>query len=141
MVEQLFAVNTLGPIHLIRAGLRAIRPLDWERARTAARSRSSRPASPTTRRPGLAAYSAAKAALAAYVAAVRREVRRSGIAVLDVRPHHMDTAFADRALTGEAPQTSETLDHEGVAQMTVDALAHGKREIAYDLTERELVVR
>jgi short-subunit dehydrogenase len=133
VVEQLFAVNTLGPIHLIRARLRAMP--DGGAIAVVSAGIADYPTA------GLAAYSAAKAALAAYVAAVRREVRRDGIAVLDVRPHHMDTAFAERALTGEAPKTSKTLDHEGVAQMTVDALAHGKREIAYDLTERELVVR
>ena len=133
VVEQLFAVNALGPIHLIRAGLRAM-PEGGGIAVVSAGIADY----PTA---GLAAYSAAKAALAAYVAAVRREVRRDGVQVLDVRPHHMDTRFADRALTGEAPDTADTLDHEGVAQMTVDALAHGKREIAYDLKDRELVVR
>jgi short-subunit dehydrogenase len=132
VVEQLFAVNTLGPIHLIRAGLRA---LDGGAIAVVSAGIADYPTA------GLAAYSAAKAGLSAYVAAVRREVRRDGIQVLDVRPHHMDTHFADRALTGEAPDTADTLDHEGVAQMTVDAIERGKREIAYDLTDRSLVVR
>ncbi len=52
---------------------------------------------------GMAGYSASKAALSSYVTALRREVRRQGIAVLDVRPPHLETGLADRALAGSPP--------------------------------------
>ncbi|MFE6335799.1 SDR family NAD(P)-dependent oxidoreductase [Streptomyces sp. NPDC057798] len=53
--------------------------------------------------PGMADYSASKAALGAWLDAVRREARGSGIRVLDNRPGHLNTGFADRAVTGTAP--------------------------------------
>lgn len=87
---------------------------------------------------GMAAYSASKAALSAYVTALRRERRRQLSTVLDVRPGHMDTGFSDRALAGEPPKMPEPEDPDELVSAAVDALVDGKRELAYDPVARKL---
>lgn len=52
---------------------------------------------------GLAAYSASKAGLAAFVKVMQRELRRDGIAVLDARPGHTETELSKHPLQGQAP--------------------------------------
>ena len=67
---------------------------------------------------------------------VRREHRRAGIEVLDVRPPHMDTGFEDRSLNGTPPQLPEPIEHHAVAGKVLTALREGKRELAWDLGRR-----
>ena len=90
---------------------------------------------------GMAAYSASKAALSAYVTALRRERRKQGLTVLDVRPPHMDTAFAERALTGSPPPLPDPLDHRDVVAAVIEALREGRREVAWDLQGKALVAK
>ncbi len=78
---------------------------------------------------GLSAYTAAKAGLAAAVQALRREVRRQGIRVLDARPPHTETGLASRAIFGHSPRFAPGLDPAAVAMTIVDALASGEREL------------
>jgi len=89
----------------------------------------------------MAAYSASKAALSAYLTALRREECRNGLLVLDVRPQHLDTGFADRALAGKPPRLPEPGDQHAVARQIVQALRDDRTELAYDLRRRELVTR
>lgn len=51
----------------------------------------------------MAPYSASKAALTGYLTALRHEVRRARITVLDVRPPHLETGLVERAIAGSAP--------------------------------------
>jgi short-subunit dehydrogenase len=88
---------------------------------------------------GMAAYSASKAGLSAYLAALRRERRRDGLVVLDVRPQHLDTPFAERALAGSPPPLKAGSDPDEVAAAILQALRDDKRELAYDLKARALV--
>lgn len=113
-VEELFAVNVLGPIALIDAALGHL-PEDGAVVALSAIVAEF----PTA---GIGAYSASKSALSAYVAALRRERRNRGLTVLDVRPPHMDTAFSERSLTGEAPPLPEPVDHRDVVAAVLDAL-------------------
>jgi hypothetical protein len=53
----------------------------------------------------------------------------------------MDTAFAERALTGEPPPLPEPVDHLEVVARTIAALREGRRELAWDLESRALVTR
>lgn len=133
VVRELFAVNALGPIALIQAAVSRPAPPEVVAAVTAVVAQH-----PTA---GLAAYSASKAALSAYLTALRREQRRDGTVVLDVRPQHMDTGFADRALSGEPGHLPTPGDHRAVAGQIVTALLEDRRELAYDLDRKTLVAR
>ena len=90
---------------------------------------------------GMAAYSASKAALAAYLAALRRERRKELATVLEVSPGHMETGFADRALAGEPPPLPEGEDADELVETALEALAANRREVRYDMKARELVVK
>jgi short-subunit dehydrogenase len=89
----------------------------------------------------MAAYSASKAALSAHLTALRREVRRRGIAVLDVRPPHMDTGFAGRALAGGPPALPAGFDPDALVATVLDALRAGRREVFWDLAAKTLSAR
>jgi NADP-dependent 3-hydroxy acid dehydrogenase YdfG len=91
VVEELFAVNALGPMNLVRAAA----PYLSEGGAMVVVSAILADA-PTA---GMADYSAAKSALAAWLGVVRREERKA-FSVIDVRPPHLDT----RALAGD-PRT------------------------------------
>ncbi len=129
-VRRLFEVNALGPIALIEAALAHVGDP------AAVIGVSAIVADHPT--PGLAHYSAAKAALSAYLAALRRERRRDGLTVLDVRPPHLDTAFSERPLFGLPPALPDPIAAGVVVDAVVDALREGRREIAWDLQVRSL---
>lgn len=131
VVGDLFLVNAVAPIALIRQSLPHLAPGGTIVAVTAVVAEY-----PTA---GMAAYSASKAALSAYLTALRRERRREGTTVLDVRPSHLDTGFETRALAGEPPALSAGSDHHDVVVAIADAMRDGRRELAYDLRERALV--
>lgn len=126
-LTELFEVNALGPIRLITRGFPAL-------AESATGGREPFvltisgvvSEAPTA---GLAAYSSAKAALSAFVGAVSREYRRSGIRVLDARPGHTDTGLATRAIAGTAPAFGAALDPDAVADRLVKAIADGERDL------------
>lgn len=79
--------------------------------------------------PGMAAYSAAKAGLTAFDAALATELRRRRIRVLDVRPPHTETGLATRPVAGEPPRLPRGLDPEAVAERVVRALADDERDL------------
>ncbi|MFI6654792.1 SDR family NAD(P)-dependent oxidoreductase [Streptomyces sp. NPDC050523] len=78
---------------------------------------------------GMADYAAAKAALATWLTAVRRERRRDGVAVLDVNLPHMETGFAHRAVSGEPPPLPKGLPVARAADAIAEALSSGARLI------------
>lgn len=78
---------------------------------------------------GLAAYSASKSALAAFMTAASREYRRDGIRLLDARPPHTETGLADRPIAGTAPAFAAGLDADGVADVIVSAIADGTKDL------------
>jgi cyclic-di-GMP-binding biofilm dispersal mediator protein len=126
-LEELFAVNALAPIRLLRAATDSL---------TASAAAGREPffvtlsgvvsESPTA---GLAAYSASKAALAAFGQAAGRELRRSGIRVVDARPGHTETGLAARPIAGVAPSFPAGLQPEAVAARIVSAIATGERDL------------
>ncbi|WP_372595455.1 SDR family NAD(P)-dependent oxidoreductase [Actinotalea sp.] len=126
-LEELIEVNTLGPIRLLRAAVPHLLA-SAEAGRepfvvTLSGAVSERPTA------GLAAYSASKAGLAAFVQAAGRELRRSGIRLLDARPGHTSTGLSTRALTGTAPAFGTGLDPDAVAARIVVALRDGERDL------------
>ncbi|MGW7194631.1 SDR family NAD(P)-dependent oxidoreductase [Streptomyces chryseus] len=95
VAEHLMAVNVLAPAAFFRAAPALVRPGSLIAAFTGVVA--DRPQA------GMADYNASKAALSAWLTAARREARAVGIRVLDVRPGHLDTGFADRPVAGTAP--------------------------------------
>ncbi|MFD0757825.1 SDR family NAD(P)-dependent oxidoreductase [Arthrobacter ulcerisalmonis] len=78
---------------------------------------------------GVAAYSASKAALAAFVTAAGREYRRVGIRVLDARPGHTGTALSEHPIAGTAPKFGAALDPDGVAARIVTGIVDGEKDL------------
>ena len=123
-LETLFTVNALAPMRIISAGIPTL--LD-------SASAGRKPVVvaltgivvelPTA---GLASYSASKAALAAYLSAAGRELRRSGIRLLDAHPGHTETGLADRPLFGTAPAFPAGHDPAAVADRVVRAIVDGE---------------
>jgi len=62
--------------------------------------------------------------------AARRELRRSGIRVIDVRPPHTETGLAERAIAGTAPRLPVGLDPATVCTRVVAAIQSGETEVA-----------
>lgn len=125
VTRELFEVNALGPIGLVEAALGRVTSVTVLSAVVADL--------PTA---GMAAYSGSKAALSAYLTALRRERRRDGLHVLDVRPQHLDTGLETRALSGEPPRLPSPA--AGLAEAVVAALHDDRRDLAYDVDERVL---
>ncbi|GAB3108365.1 hypothetical protein GCM10027160_06180 [Streptomyces calidiresistens] len=124
MVEHLFTVNALAPMAVLRGALPVVR----EGGAIAAISGVlvDRP------QPGMADYGAAKAALSAWLTAVRSEQRRRRVAVLDARLPHLDTGFADRAVAGAPPTMPAPADLDTVVRGIVDALVEGAALVVPD---------
>ena len=126
-LTELFEVNTLGPVRLIRE----VTPLLAASA-TAAHApfvvtiSGIVAESPTA---GLAAYSASKAALAAFGSAASRELRRAGIRLLDARPGHTETALATHPIAGTAPAFPPGMEPTAVAHRIVAAIVDDEKDL------------
>jgi cyclic-di-GMP-binding biofilm dispersal mediator protein len=120
VLVDLFTLNTLAPIRLLRAALPHL-----EESATATRAPFVAHISAIVAEapmPGMAAYSASKAALAAFDKAAARELRRRGIRLIDARPPHTETGLADRPIHGAAPRLPRGLAPEAVAARIVAAI-------------------
>jgi short-subunit dehydrogenase len=126
-VEELFAVNSISPILLITAS---------EKHLAESAQRGGDPFVVTlsgvvaeTPVAGLAAYSASKAGLAAFVVAAAREYRRAGIRIMDARPGHTATALSEHPIAGTAPKFGHALDADLVAERIVRAIIDGEKDL------------
>jgi short-subunit dehydrogenase len=133
VVEELFAVNTFGPMALVRAALPLLAPGSSILVISAVLADV-----PTA---GMASYSASKSAISAYLKAVRREARRHKISVLDARPPHMETGLADRPLAGKAPRMAQGADVDSVVDLMVEGMLAGRAELVADLTSGSVSLR
>lgn len=133
ITEHLLTVNTMAPMAMAR---RAVHRMDG--AGTLAVISAILADVPT---PGMAAYSASKAGLSAWLTALRGEQRRKGITVFDIRPPHIETGLAGRALTGQAPAMTAGATPDELVAMIVDGIRDGRRELRYDLKERAFTGR
>ncbi|MFE6489168.1 SDR family NAD(P)-dependent oxidoreductase [Streptomyces sp. NPDC057757] len=115
VAEHLMAVNFLAPAAFLRAGLGIM-----ERGSVIAAFTGVVADRPQA---GMADYSASKAALSAWLSAARREARAAGIRVLDIRPGHLETGFADRPVAGTAPPLPAGGDPRQVVRAVADAMA------------------
>ena len=123
VVEELFLVNVIGPLFLTREVLPALVESKGFLANLSAIVAEQPMA-------GMTAYSASKAALTAADRALHKELRRTGVDVIDVRPPHTETGLVDRALAGTAPRLPQGLEPSVVAAAVLDAVEAGTTELA-----------
>jgi NAD(P)-dependent dehydrogenase (short-subunit alcohol dehydrogenase family) len=133
VVEELFAVNTLGPIAVLSAAVPRM-------ARGGALVVLSAILADAPMA-GMAAYSASKAGLSGYLSALRREVRRQGVTVLDVRPPHLETGLADRALSGTPPRLPAGHDVDAFVALLLEGIRTGASELVWDTSAQALALR
>lgn len=124
---DLFLINSLGPIRLLRAALPHLVASASEGRSPFVVSVSAVVAEQPTA--GMAAYSASKAALTAYDAAAGRELRRAGIRLVDARPPHTETGLADRPVAGVAPRLPQGLAPDTVAARVVAAVLDDEKDL------------
>ena len=122
VIEELFLTNVVGPLWLVRR----VAPTLAESRGLLVQLSAVVAEQPL---PGMAAYAASKAALTAADRALTRELRRSGVDVLDVRPPHTETGLASRPLAGAAPRLPQGLDPDEVARRVLDAIEEGRPEL------------
>ncbi|SDO16043.1 Short-chain dehydrogenase [Klenkia soli] len=133
VVEELFAVNTLGPMSLVRAALPSLADGGAVVLLSAVVADA-----PTLH---MAEYSASKAALSAWASVLRRELRPRGLAVLDVKPPHVDTGLVDRALAGTPPRLPAGFDLAAVVDTVLEGMRTGAKEVVLDPRAGTLVLR
>ncbi|WP_250444269.1 SDR family oxidoreductase [Actinotalea sp. C106] len=121
VLDALLLVNLVAPVRLARAAVRVL-PTGGFLANLSAVV-AERPTA------GMAAYSATKAGLTGFDAALALELRRQKIRVLDARPPHTETGLADRPLDGHAPTLGDGLDPEAVAERIVQAIEQDDRDL------------
>ena len=127
VIIDLFTLNTLAPIRLLRAALPHLQASAAGGGSPFVVHISAVVAE--TPMPGMAGYSASKAGLAAFDQAAARELRRSRIRLIDARPPHTETGLADRPLFGTAPRLPTGLDPAAVAARIVTAVVDGETDL------------
>ncbi len=126
-IDELFQTNALGPMRLIREASPHL---------AASKAAGNSPFVVTlsgivaeTPTAGLAAYSAAKSALAAFMQASSREFRRAGIRMLDARPGHTETGLMDRAIAGTPPKFPAGHEPASVAARIMRAIVDDEKDL------------
>lgn len=126
-VRELFEVNAMVPIQLIRSAVPHLAAAASEGREPFVVTLSGIVAEAPTA--GLAAYSASKSALHAFTVAASRELRRSGIRLVDARPGHVETRLSQHPIAGETPTFPPGLDPDAVARRVVTAIVDGERDL------------
>lgn len=121
-IEELFLTNAMGPLWLARHLLPALAENHGFFANVTGMVAEQSTA-------GLVAYGASKAALSHALSGLRREARSMGVHVADLRPPHIATGLASRAIAGTAPELGHALDPDDVAARIVDAIAADEAEV------------
>ncbi|MEJ8277810.1 SDR family NAD(P)-dependent oxidoreductase [Pseudonocardia spirodelae] len=138
VTEHLLTVNAQAPMAVGRAALRRFPPRsssDGRAGGTLAMISAILADVPT---PGMAAYSASKAALSAWLTATRGGVRTQGVRVLDVRPPHIETGLAERAVAGTVPSgIAAGSDVATLVGQVLEALRSDRRTVTFDLRSGE----
>ena len=126
-LDTLFAVNAVAPMRLLAAAHEALATSGAAGREPFVLTLSGVVSEAPTA--GMAAYSASKAALAAWSKASARELRRTSIRMLDARPGHTDTGLATRPIAGAAPKLAGGLDPAFVARRVVAAIEGNERDL------------
>ncbi len=126
-VDELFAVNTTSPIQLITQSHSYLAASAQDGREPFVVTISGVVAEAPVA--GLAAYSASKAGLAAFVVAAAREYRRAGIRLVDARPGHTGTSLSEHPIAGSAPRFGAALDPDQVAERIVTAIVDDEKDL------------
>jgi short-subunit dehydrogenase len=122
-IEELFLTNAMGPLWLARRVMPTLAQSKGFFANvTGVVAEESLP--------GLVPYSASKAALSHALPGLRREARRQGVHIADLRPPLLETGMASRAIAGTPPKPGAALDPDAAAARIVDALEADETEVA-----------
>ncbi len=78
---------------------------------------------------GIGAYSAVKAAVAAAHQVAARELRRSGIRVIDARPGHTETDLSKHPVAGERPAFPAGYEPAAVVTRILDAVRGDEKDL------------
>lgn len=122
VIEELFLTNVLGPLWLAKR----VTPALADSRGFLVNISGVVAEAPLA---GMATYAASKAALAAAAVALRRELRRIGVAVIDVRPPHTETGLATRPLAGTAPRMAVGLSPAVVGARIVTAIEDNETDV------------
>jgi NAD(P)-dependent dehydrogenase (short-subunit alcohol dehydrogenase family) len=120
VLDELLCANLIGPVRLIRAALPVLSGGFIAQLSAVVAERPM---------PGMAFYSATKAAMTALDQALAKELRRRGIDVIDLRPPHTETGLATRPIDGVAPRLPVGLAPERVAARVVAAIVDRERVV------------
>jgi short-subunit dehydrogenase len=127
-LADLLDVNFLGAVHAMQAVLPSMRRRGRGRIVNVASLAAIHGV------PYLAAYSASKAALAAYSQSLRAEVARDGVTVQVIYPGYTETGIfaAERQLGGARRPPPPYAPADRVARRIVDAMVRGRAEVHLD---------
>jgi len=125
VIEELFLTNVLGPLWLMKRVVPALAETQGFFVNVSA-------VVAEAPMPGMAAYSASKAALTGADRSLVRELRRLHVRVCDARPPHTETGLADRPLAGVSPLLPQGLSPERVAARIVAAIEADETDVAAD---------
>lgn len=120
-IEELFLTNTFLPIFLIQSALPHLR--DGGVILNLSGVVAEQPVA------GMAGYSASKAALGAFGTALRRELRKRKITVIDARPGHTETGLADHPIAGEAPRFPQGHDPDQIVARLIVAIEEDEPDL------------
>lgn len=126
-VSELFETNAFAPIRILRAAAPALLQSAAGGGKPFVVTLSGVVSEAPTA--GMAAYSASKAALAAFMQAAGRELRRGGVRVVDARPGHTSTGLSQHPVAGVAPAFGAGLDPDAVAARIVSAVASDEKDL------------
>jgi cyclic-di-GMP-binding biofilm dispersal mediator protein len=120
-IEDLFMTNTFLPIFLAKAALDHMG--DGGVFMTISGVVAEQPMA------GMSVYSASKAASAAFSTAIRRELRRRKITVIDARPGHTETGLADHPIEGTAPAFKQGHAPDAVVERLIQAIESDETDL------------
>jgi len=127
IADALWQVNTRGWMSVLRASMPALTQSANEGRSPWVLTLSGVVAEAPTA--GIAAYSAVKSALHAYGVAASRELRRSGIRLIDARPGHTETELSKHPLSGNAPAFPAGLAPVSVARRIIEAISNDEKDL------------
>lgn len=120
IVAELFAVNVVGAMRLMRA---------FAAVSTGGFFVSVSGAAAESPFLGLTAYGASKAALSMATRSFAMEARRKAVTVIDARPPHTETALSLHPIFGTAPRMPKGLAPDAVAERIIWGIENDEREI------------
>jgi len=125
--ESLWAINLLAPMRVLRAAASSLAESASAGGSPFVVSISGVVAETPTA--GIGAYSAVKAAQAAAHQVAARELRRSGIRVIDARPGHTETELSRHPIAGERPAFPVGFAPAAIVTRILDAVRNDEKDL------------